>query len=202
MKRYGMNIAAGVILSFVLSLHVFAQESPVALLQRVADHMIAGLKSNQATLHSKPQVVYQLAYRYVVPYADLTEMSKRVLPPTIWNNATTRQKQQFQKEFTLTLIRTYASALASYQNQTIRFYPPRGGSKSMIEVPSDITSSDAPPIRVSYRMVNRGNGWRVYDLSVEGVSMLESFRSQFADILSRGNMDLLLSRMRGHNRGR
>lgn len=177
-----------------------AQGDPVAMLKDAADHMIAGLKANKATLKTKPQIVYGLAYKYVVPHADLPEMSKRVLPPAIWNKATPAQRQQFQKQFTVTLIRTYASALSSYQDQSVQFYPIRGGATgNVIEVNSDITSPENSSIRVSYQLIRTGGGWRLIDLSVEGVDMLDSFRSQFSDILSAGSMDELLKRMSSHN---
>lgn len=172
---------------------------PVGLLQYIADNMIAGLKTNKATLKSNPTVVYNLANRFVVPYADLTEMSKRVLPPQVWNNATQAQRDQFQKEFTKTVMRTYASGLTNYQDQTVKFFPPRGGSERTLEVNSEIDSSGSQPINVTYRLVKNGTNWKLYDMSVEGVDMLESFREQFSDILAQGNMDSLLQRLSGHN---
>lgn len=172
---------------------------PVALLQYIADNMINQLKANSANLKTKPQVVYDLSYKYVVPYADLGEMSKRVIPPSVWNNATPSQHQRFEKEFTRLLIRTYASALSSYQDQTVQFYPVRGGVQGgNVEVNSRIISPDASPISVTYRLIRKGGGWKLYDMSVEGVSLIDSFRSQFADILAQGNMDTLLQRMSGH----
>jgi phospholipid transport system substrate-binding protein len=178
-----------------------AQGDPVNMLRQIADHMIAGLKTHQATLKTKPQIVYKLAYQYVVPFADLPEMSKRVLPPQVWNNATPAQRAQFQREFTTTVIRTYASALTSYKDQTIQFYPVRGGYQGLntVEVNSEISGSEGEPVRVSYRLINRNGAWRLYDMSVEGIDMLESFRAQFADILSQGNMELLLQRLSQHN---
>lgn len=177
------------------------QADPVALLRYIADNMIAGLKENKATLRSKPQIVYQLAYKYVVPYADLAEMSKTVLSPSVWNSATPSQRQRFQQAFTRSVIRTYASALTSYKDQTIQFYPIRGGyqGRKTVEVNSVISGSESGSIRVIYQLIRKGNAWRVYDMSVEGVDMLESFRAQFADILSQGNMDQLLQRLSHHN---
>lgn len=179
----------------------YAEGDPVVLLQSVADNMIRSLKENQATLKSKPQIVYNLAYRYVVPNAALTVMSKRVLPPQTWNNASLAQREQFQKQFTTTLIRTYASSLSAYKDQTVRFYPVRGGyqGRNSVTVESEINSSENQPIRVSYRLVRVSGSWKLMDLSVEGVSMLESFRAQYADILSQGSMSQLLQRMSSHN---
>lgn len=187
--------------SLVTRAQASIQSDPVALLQYIADNMISGLKSHQATLKTKPQIVYSLAYRYVVPYADLSEMAKGVLPPNIWKSATPAQRMQFQKEFTTTLIRTYASALASYSNQTVRFYPVRGGyaGRRSVDVNSEITSPENSSIQVSYHLIRIGSAWKLYDLSVEGVDMLDSFRSQFSDILASGNMEQLLQRMSQHN---
>lgn len=184
----------------LIAISAYAAGDPVSLLQSVADNMIAGLKQNQATLKTKPGIVYNLAQQYVVPYANLDEMSRRVLPRQTWNSATPAQKAEFKKNFTRTLIRTYASALSSYKDQTIKFYPVRGGAHgNIVTVESQIISNDREPIHVSYQMMRTGSGWRLVDLSVEGVDMLASFRSQFADILSHGSMDQLLQRMSKHN---
>lgn len=172
--------------------------NPVSLLQNVADNMVNGLKANKANLKTKPDIVYSLTYRYVVPFAALPEMSKRVLPPQIWNSASNAQRVQFQKLFTKTVMRTYASALMNYQDQTIRFFPIRGGYSNTVEVNSVIESSTRQPIHVTYRMIATAKGWRFYDMSVEGVSMLSSFRAQFADILTQGNMNVLLNRLSDH----
>ncbi|MFZ2315539.1 MAG: ABC transporter substrate-binding protein [Gammaproteobacteria bacterium] len=178
------------------------QGDPVALLQYIANNMINQLKANSANLKTKPQIVYSLAYKYVVPYADLGEMSKRVIPPSVWNSSSGGQHQQFEKQFTRLLIRTYASALTSYRDQSVEFYPVRGGTGSgNVEVNSRIISPDASPISVTYRLIRKGSGWKIYDMSVEGVSLIDSFRSQFSDILAQGNMDTLLQRMSSHSGG-
>lgn len=176
-------------------------ENPVNMLDNVASQVIASLKANQATLKTNPKLVYSLANKIVVPHADLAEMSQRVLPPHIWNAATPSQRSEFKQQFTTLLVHTYASALADYTDQTIRFYPVRGGymGKDNVRVDSQIVRNDGPPVAVNYRLVLRGSDWKLYDLVVEGVSLLESFRSQFADKLSQGNMDDLIRQLKQHN---
>lgn len=178
-----------------------AENDPVSILQTTANQMIQSLKSNRASLKTNPQVVYALAYRIVVPRADLSEMSKRVLPAHVWAGATSAQRAQFQKEFTSLLVRTYASALADYTNETVKFFPVRGGfqGKNNVRVDSTIIRASGPSIPVSYRMIISNGQWKLYDLSVEGVSLLESFRSQFADKLAQGNMATLLRDLNAHN---
>jgi phospholipid transport system substrate-binding protein len=173
---------------------------PVRLLQNIADEMIAGLKSHKTTLKSNPAAVYSLANRVVVPHADLDEMSKRVLPAQTWASATSAQRAQFKKEFTVTLERTYGSALAEYTDQTIKFFPVRGGvSGNTIKVDSQIARTDGPSIGVSYNLIRVGSQWKLYDMVVEGISMLQSFRSQFADKLDHEDMAALIKELSQHN---
>ncbi len=197
------NIFLSILLGCLLWIPALAeaQSNPVDLLNSIANQVISELRAKQATLHSNPGLVYSLADRIMVPHADTVEMSKRVLPPRTWDSATPAQRAQFQKEFTTLLVRTYASALAEYRDQKVQFYPVRGGyaGKQDVKVDSQIIRNDGPAISVSYRLVLRGSQWKLYDLTVEGISMLESFRSQFADQLSQGNMASLLKTLRAHN---
>lgn len=189
-------------LLIVASSVVFADSSPVTLLQSLADRMISELKSHQASLKSNPSVVYSIANRIVVPHADIDEMAKRVLPAKAWEQATPDQRSKFKREFITVLERTYANALAEYTDETIKFFPVRGGveGQSSVTVKSQVVRSDGPSISVDYQMIRTGSSWMLLDITVEGVSMLQSFRSQFSDELSRGDMNSVISALSGHNR--
>jgi len=179
-----------------------ATPDPVAMLKSIADQLIAELKANKTSLPENPSLVYSLANKIVVPHANIPEMSKRVLPPSVWGKATEAQRSEFESEFTTLLVRTYASALAQYKDQTIRFLPLRGGyeGKTSIQVQSIIDRTDGPSISVNYRLLLGGSEWQLYDLIVEGVSLIDSFRSQFADQLSQGGtMDSVIKNLKQHN---
>ncbi|OGT62681.1 MAG: hypothetical protein A3E85_00320 [Gammaproteobacteria bacterium RIFCSPHIGHO2_12_FULL_45_12] len=196
-------IACVLLISFSVNAGGAVQSNPVALLQYIADNMISQLKANKASLKTKPQIVYSLANRYVVPYADIAEMSRRVIPPRVWASATSAERAQFQSKFTRLLVRTYASALTEFQDQSVKFYPVRGNTAGMstVVVNSVIESPTRQSIQMTYRLLRKGSAWRLYDMSVEGVSLIESFRSQFADILAQGNMEQLLNQLGRHNAG-
>jgi phospholipid transport system substrate-binding protein len=204
-KAFYSTLLTGLLVctGLVFSAHTYAASDPVVMLQSIADQMIHGLEANKASLKGNPGYVYSLARQVVVPHANLDEMSKRVLPPKIWNQATSTQRSQFEKEFTTLLVRTYGSALADYTDQTIRIFPVRGGigNKTSIKVDSQIIRSNGPAIPISYRVLLNGSQWQVYDMTVEGVSLLESFRSQFADKLMQGNIDSLIKELAAHNAG-
>lgn len=180
---------------------VFAAGDPVNELNSIADQLISQLKANKTTLKENPSLVYSLANEIVVPHADIDYMAKRVLPPKVWNSASSSQRSRFESAFSTLLVHTYASALANYNDQTVHFFPVRGGyaGKSSVQVNSSIERSDGPSIAVNYRMILAGSEWKLYDLSVEGVSMLESFRSQFADQLAQGDIDALINKLNSHN---
>ena len=182
----------------------FAASDPVNELNSIANQLIAKLKENQTTLKDNPSLVYSLANDIVIPHADIDVMAKRVLPPKVWNSATPSQRSRFESAFSTLLVHTYASALANYNDQTIHFFPVRGGyaGKSNVQVNSSIERSDGPSIAVNYRLVWVGSEWKLYDLSVEGVSMLESFRSQFADQLAQGDIEALINKLSSHNSSR
>jgi phospholipid transport system substrate-binding protein len=189
-------------LVFLSSAFAASTTGPVELLQNTANQMITNLQKNKVTLQSNRQYVYALAHKLVVPNVDVGEMSRRVLPPQTWQMANPSQRKAFEHEFIELLIHTYASALASYTDQTVSFFPIRGSlaGKNTVEVSSQITSSSgAPPVSVRYRLINSGKGWKIYDMSVEGVSVIESFRSQFADMIAQGDIDALTQRLAQHN---
>ncbi|HSW69344.1 MAG TPA: ABC transporter substrate-binding protein [Gammaproteobacteria bacterium] len=206
MKKYLVTVFSWLMMGY-MALTVLpvtaeaASGDPVSMLQSVADQMIASLKARKTTLKENPSLVFSLAYKIIVPHADLDEMSKRVLPPQTWNSASASERQEFKREFTKLLVRTYASALAEYKDQTVKFFPVRGGSegKSTVSVNSQIIRSDGPSISVRYSLISTGGGWRLYDMTVEGVSMLQSFRSQFSDQLARSNMASLIRVLKQHN---
>ncbi len=205
MKKFSSILAKTILVlgSLIWTGNVMAASSanPVAMMQSLADDMISALKANQTTLKSNPTLVYSLAHKIIVPHADLAEMSMRVLPPQTWNSATPAQRSQFQKQFTDLLVHTYASALAEYKDQTVKFFPVRGGyaGKSTVKVDSQIVRNDGPSISVNYRLINKGSEWKLYDMTVEGISLLESFRSQFADKLGREDISALIRDLAAHN---
>jgi phospholipid transport system substrate-binding protein len=202
MQKIFKSITAFIILSLILAGTAFAQPNPVDELNSIANQLINKLKQNKTNLRDNPELVYSLATNIVLPHADIDEMAKRVLPPRTWNSSSAAQRADFKKQFSTLLVRTYASALANYSDQTVRFFPVRGGyqGKSNLEVNSQIDRPDGPPVKVNYRLVYKGS-WKIYDLNVEGISMLGSFRSQFADQLANGNIDALIQTLKEHNSG-
>jgi len=167
---------------------VFAQSDPMNVLQPISNQMLAALKANRSRLKSDPNLVYRLVNQIVVPHVDVVGMSRSVLGRTAWRSASSAQQQAFTNAFKRVVINTYSSALNAYTDETMRFFPIRGGyqGKTRVQVYSQVVRKSGPPVPVSYRMILMSGQWKVYDLNVEGVSLLQSFHAQFADQLSQG----------------
>lgn len=178
-----------------------AVENPTVMLDATAKQIIAALKENKPQLAANKSVVYGIVNQYLIPHVDLQGMARSVLGRNAWNQATAAQKQTFTTEFTQLVVRTYSSPLAEYTDEIIRFYPIRGGyaGKSFVNVSSVIVRSQGNNVPLNYSLVLINNEWKIYDMSVEGVSLLQSFRSQFAQELSQGNMEQLIENLTKHN---
>lgn len=198
MKAWRHVIAMGLLL--VCSV-VFAA-SPTELIQTTADRVVHALNKGRGNLSNSR--IHGIIRQNLLPKVDVNAMSRSVLGRRIWNSASGSQRSRFKNEFVSLVINTYSSALRQYTNEKVKVYPLRGdaANRSRVLVRSKIIRKNGPSIPLNYRLVRRGSGWRIYDMSVEGVSMVQSFRSQFAGELSRGSLEQLIQRLSQHNRGR
>ncbi len=174
----------------------WAQSSPVPMLEQTANQIIDTLKKNQANMKSNHHIIFQAIERYLLPNVDVMGMSRSVLGRDAWGKATPAEKKEFTQAFTQLVIRTYASPLAEYSGETIHFLPLRGPVDGRFtRVTSVISRSNGQKIPLSYTLVSKNGQWKIYDLSVEGVSLLQSFRSQFGQVLQNSNMQGLIAEM-------
>jgi phospholipid transport system substrate-binding protein len=192
-----------VVLSFfaIFANQLAAQSSPVPMLKKTAQQIIGSLKNHQGALHHDPKIVHQAIRTYLLPHIDVEGMSRSVLGRQAWMKATSAERLAFEHEFTQLVIRTYAAPLAEYSGETVSFTPIRGNLDGrFVRVNSVIQRPNGQRIPLSYNLVSKADGWKVYDLSVEGVSLLQSFRTQFSNLLQQGTMHDLLEQMRANKK--
>ncbi len=182
---------------------LWAQSSPVPMLENTADQIIGTLKHNKASIKQNHHIIYQAVERYLLPNVDVNGMSRSVLGRQAWNKASATERQEFTQVFTELVIRTYANPLAEYTDETVKFSPiATPVDARFARVNSVIIRSSGQRIPLSYSLVAKNNGWKIYDLSVEGVSLLQSFRSQFGQILQNSSMQDLIAQMRKNSKSR
>lgn len=178
----------------IMSSAVFANAAPVSMLEGVSQQMIAELDRNQG--HINRQVIDGIVHRILLPHVDLETMSRSVVGKTYWNQATPAQRAQFKNAFTNLVIKVYSAPLSSYNGEKIEFRPMRDSGGPRLQVESIVIRKNGQRIPVSYRLLQSGGSWKVYDFSVEGISMVSSYRSQFDTILQQQGMSGLLNRLR------
>lgn len=195
-----MNKLYSIILILLFcNINLWAQESPMQILEKSATQIITVLEANKAQLHNKPEIVFQAVEKYLLPNVDVAGMSRSVLGRQVWSKASDLEKMQFSHAFTRLVIRTYASPLAEYTNEKIKFLPIRGAvNPRFMRINSIIIRENGKNISLSYSLVSTKSSWKIYDFSVEGISLLESFKSQFAGILKNSNINDLIIVMNNH----
>jgi len=181
----------------------FAIQSPVNLLESSTNRMLSKLKSNKAQLRANPDLIEGFVRQIILPYIDVNSMVRQVLGREHYKKATSSQRSRFTKEFREMVIGSYSAAFSAYRNHSVRYVPLKVDytTRRYIQVRSSIKQNGGRTIRVNYRLVKRGNNWRIYDFSVDGISMISSYRSQFSGMLAREGMDGLIKMVSKHNKG-
>ncbi len=176
--------------------------SPVTVLNKAANDMLSSLAQNKSRLKNGDGIIYGIVNRVLLPYVDVDRMSMAVVGRQYWLSATPAQKTEFINQFTRLVTSTYAAALASYNDDKVQFFPIRGdyASARTVTVRSMIIRRTGQKIAVDYNVVRSGDSWKVYDFSIENVSMVQSYRSQFSDVLAQQGMNGLLQRLKTHNK--
>jgi len=177
----------------------FAQEAPDALVKRTTDEVLAIIKADKDIQSGNMTKVVQLAEQKVLPHFDFERMTRLAVGRN-WNTATPEQKQALVKEFRTMLVRTYSSSLSQYRNQTIEVKPAKVGpaDKEAI-VRTSVLQQGGPPIPIDYAMDKMDSGWKVYDVVIDGASLVTTYRGTFNDQVQKGGLDGLLKTLQERN---
>jgi phospholipid transport system substrate-binding protein len=172
----------------------------LSLVQKTAEEMLRVLRDQRDTLKQHPERIYPLVEKIVVPHFDFERMSRLVLGRH-WREASPAQRQRFMEEFRNLLVRTYASALLEYSEQTITYAPLRAAAGATdITIHTEIQQPGGLPIPLDYRMHYVAGAWKVYDVIAEGVSLVTNYRSSFANEIRQASLDTLIERLAARNR--
>ncbi len=197
MKRL-INIVLALVLVMFSSI-TFANVSADVFVKSIADDVIIILKKDK-DIQGDPEKVYALAEDKIVPNFNFDRVSRLVLGKN-YTKASKEQQEAFQREFRTLLIHTYASALSKYRNQTIEYKPLRDISDpSQVVVKTVILQPGGQPLGVDYSLELVADNWKVYDIVIEGVSLVTNYRGQFSTEIRQGGMDGLIQRISEKNK--
>lgn len=178
-----------------------AAESPVPMLENSANSIIDTLKRNQSTLKNNPQIVSKAITTYLLPHMDVDGMSRSVLGRQVWNQISAQERKDFTAAFTKLVIRTYAVPIAEYSGETVKFMPIRVYNDArFVQVKSLILRPNGQKIPLTYSLVAKGENWMIYDLSVDGVSLLQSYKTQISATLQKSTIRDLIQKLNANKK--
>ncbi|MDG4554336.1 MAG: ABC transporter substrate-binding protein [Candidatus Competibacter sp.] len=178
-----------------------AVRPPQDVIQDTSTRMIDALRQNRAMLDRDPGRIYGLVDQIVLPNFDFELMSRWVLGRA-WQQATPDQRRRFTEEFRTLLVRTYAKALLEYSNEDIRLLPQSTvGDGSEVTVKTEVRLKAGRPIQINYSMHLNDDGWKVYDVTVDGVSLVTNYRSTFASQIRANGMNSVIADLQQRNTG-
>jgi phospholipid transport system substrate-binding protein len=176
--------------------------SPQDMVRDTSSRMLAALQAEQELIEKDASRLYQLVEQIVLPYFDFRRMSQWVLGKN-WRQATAAQRDQFVEQFRLLLVRSYGTALLEYAGEEIVYLPFAAPSDAKkVTVRTEINQAGVGVIPVAYSMYQTAGGWKVYDISISGVSLVTSYRSTYGSIIRKHGIDSLIVQMTDHNRQR
>jgi phospholipid transport system substrate-binding protein len=185
-------------LVFAFSVSARAQEhSPEQLVQKITEEVLASIKSDKQLAAGDKQKAIKLAEEKVLPYIDFEEAT-RLAVGRAWAQATPEQKKRLVSEFRNMLVRTYSNAIEAYQGQTLKVLPSRGGkqdAKDEATVRTQFVRAGGQPLPIEFQMRKTGQTWKVYDITVEGVSLVLTYRSEFDAVVKQEGIDGLIKRL-------
>lgn len=173
---------------------------PDVLVKNTANEVLTIIKSDKDIQAGDMSKITALAEEKILPQFDFNRMSRMVLGK-YWGSATPDQQKQFIAQFRTLLIRTYASALSKYRDQTIDYKPLRADPAATdVTVKTQINQPGGQPIPLDYSLIKNPDGWKVYDVVVEGLSLVTSYRGQFAPLARQGGMDEVIRQLTDKNK--
>jgi len=177
-----------------------AEIAPDALARTVTDEVLTIVRSDKELQAGNPQKVAQLVETKVLPHFNFNRMTQLAVGRN-WRQATPEQQRALTEEFKTLLVRTYASAFTQYRNQTVDYRPLRmAPADTDVVVKSLIKQPTGQPIAIDYAMEKLAGAWKVYDVKIEGISLVENYRNTFNNEIQRGGVEGLLRSLGDKNK--
>ncbi len=162
--------------------------------------LYAALEKNRARVDKDPHLLHELVERSLLPYTDLRTMSRWVLG-RYWRSASEDQRRRFEDEFRRLLVRTYGTAIQQAELSDIRYLPERPGTRDDRRVVrTEVKRKGQPPLPIDYYLHRVDGRWLLYDVRIEGVSLITNYRSSFASAIADKGLDAVIRELAERNR--
>lgn len=176
-----------------------AEEAPDELIKRISSEVMAAVKADPAIQAGDIGRIVALVDAKIMPNVNFARMTSSAVG-RYWRQATPEQQKQLQEEFKTLLVRTYAGALGEVKDQAVSYKPMRSRAEDTEVVVRSEVRGRGEPIQLDYRVEKTANGWKIYDLNVLGVWLVDTYRSQFAQEINAKGIDGLISTLSQRNK--
>ncbi len=197
----GAMIGAMLVLGLLTSATA-ADETPEAFIKRLSGDVIDAIKTDKSIAAGDINKIVVLVDQKVMPSVNFLRMTASALGPS-WRQATPEQQKRLQEEFKTLLVRTYSGALSQFNDQTILIKPVRSAPDDKEVVVRTEVRGKGDPIQLDYRVEKAADapaGWRIYNLNVMGVWLVDNYRSQFAQEINAKGLDGLIASLADRNK--
>lgn len=201
MKRLLISLIAAC--AFSANLAQAQPTAPDVLVKNVSQQILSGLKARQDELTADPDKLYAFVDELVLPHFDFTYMSQLVLGK-YWRKASADQRAQFTREFRNLLVKTYSNSLTEYEGQIVEYLPFRMPSDpdEGATVKVEIIPKAGPSIPMDYALHQIDGVWKIYDVSVDGLSLVTNYRRSFGREVDEKGLDALIASLKNRAKGK
>ncbi|QWE26817.1 phospholipid-binding protein MlaC [Polynucleobacter sp. AP-Ainpum-60-G11] len=198
-KYFAVLLSSLLLIAGGASAQAVDQSTPDGLIKTVVSEVMASVKSDPEIQKGNIPRIVDLVEKKIVPYTDMRRTTEMAMGPN-WKKATPEQQTQLISEFKNLLIRTYSGALSQLRDQTIQFKPLRAAPDDKEVVVKTVVIGRGDPIPLDYRLEKTPNGWKVYDMNIMGVWLVEAYRNQFANQISQNGVEGLVKFLQDRNK--
>jgi phospholipid transport system substrate-binding protein len=174
-------------------------QAPDALIKQVSTEVLEAIKADKSIQSGDVNKIMALVDSKVMPHLNFQRMTASAVG-RYWRQATPEQQKRLQDEFKTLLVRTYSGALKEVRNQTIQVKPMRGSAEDAEVVVKSEVRGSGDPIQLDYRLEKSPNGWKVYDINVAGVWLVQNYQNSFAQEIGANGIDGLIAKMAERNK--
>lgn len=186
--------------TFLLAGPLHAQGvAPDAFVRQLSDEVLEAIKNDKAIQGGDVGRIRALVDAKVLPHVNFQRMTAATVGRA-WRTATPQQQQRLQEEFKTLLVRTYAGALTQVKNQTIQLKPYRGNAADQETVVRTEVRGGNEPIQLDYRLEKAGDGWKIYDVNVLGVWLVDQYKNSFDQEIKASGIDGLIAKLAERNK--
>ncbi|WP_114689138.1 phospholipid-binding protein MlaC [Polynucleobacter necessarius] len=201
LKRiYSLVLTSLLLVSTAIVAHTPDQSTPPdALIKMVVTDVMTTVKADPDIQKGNIPRIVDLVEKKIVSYTNMRRTTEMAMGPN-WKKATPEQQAQLSLEFKNLLIRTYSGALSQLRDQTVQFKSLRAAPDDKEVVVKTVVLGRGDPVPLDYRLEKTANGWKVYDMNIMGVWLVEAYRNQFANQISQNGIEGLVKFLQDRNK--